>query len=371
MAPSQQGQGDTSGLGPLWILAAVFAVIIIVWYAFRTEIIQGFLFIKEAELYVFSFVDGNAEIMLDTVRSLNPAEVGLYKVGRVAEGVGEYLVIPIGLCMAVFAYFLHKKNITSRFKQSYNMESLLKAEFSNWHNIAPILDQDMYSKSIEEGPWSMAQRPMDFAKQNGLIKEVKKPPSADSLSKDNHIEAQLIKTEATQVFVRQLGKRWEGIDALNMPTKALFAAFASRLHGDIEAARSLLAQIQFSSRKGKLNFEGVDEMIRRYRYHDVVEQVTGQHAFVLTVMGSMLEATRQLGVLASADFLWLKPLDRRLWFMLNSVGRQVPFVEVAGPYAHWVYEKHLGKKVVTPMVKEAVNALEDSMNDTIYIPDSQ
>lgn len=371
MAPSQQGQGESGGYGPLWVIAAVFTALIVIWYAFKTEIVAGFLLIKQYELYAVSLVTDSVNPMIRSLQNANPADIGIGTLAVIAQGVGEYLAIPVGLCLAVFAYLLHRKNITSRFCQIYDMEKLLKEENVNWPNISPIMDQDMYTKSVEEGPWSMAQRPMDFAKKNGLIKEIKKPPSPDSLSKDNHVEAQLIRTEATQVFVRQLGKRWEGIDALNMPTKALFAAFAARLHEDIDEARDLLAQISWSSRKGKLDFKGVDEMIRKYRYHDVVEKVTNEHAFVLTVMGSMLESTRTLGVLASADFLWLKPLDRRLWFMLNSVGRQVPFVEAAGPYAHWIYEKHLGKRVVTPMVKEAVNALEDSMNDTIYIPDSK
>lgn len=371
MAPSQQGQGEGSGLGPLWVMAALFTAIIVIWYAFKTEIVTGFLFIKQYELYAISLVTDRVDPMLRSIRSADPSSIGIETLGIIAQRVGEYLAVPVGIIIAIFAYLLYKRDITSRFRQVYDMESLMKAEHENWPNIAPVLNQDMYTKSIEEGPWSMAQRPMDFAKSNGLIKEVKKPPSSESLSKNNRIEAQLIKSKATQVFVRQLGKRWEGIDNLNMPTKALFAAFAARLGDDIEGARELLARIQFSSEKGKLDFNGVEEMLKKHRYHKVVEKATSEHAFVLTVMGSLIESTRQLGVLASADFLWLKPLDRRLWFMLNSVGRQVPFVEVAGPFAHWIYEKHLGKKVVTPMVKEAVNALEDSMNDTIYVPESE
>ena len=55
----------------------------------------------------------------------------------------------------------------------------------------------------------------------------------------------------------------------------------------------------------------------------------------------MLVAARTDGVLASAEFLWLKPVDRQLWFMLNSIGRRTPFVEVSAPYAHWLVERRL------------------------------
>ena len=89
----------------------------------------------------------------------------------------------------------------------------------------------------------------------------------------------------------------------------------------------------------------------------------------LTVMASMLEAAREDGVQASADFLWLKPLDRRLWYTLNTVGRQTPFIEVAGIFAHWVAEKEAGRKLFVPMVEEATNALELALKEVVYKPD--
>ena len=55
--------------------------------------------------------------------------------------------------------------------------------------------------------------------------------------------------------------------------------------------------------------------------------------------------------------------------MLNTVGRQTPFVEVAGPFAHWVAEKEMGKRLLVPMVEEATNALELALKDIIYKQD--
>jgi intracellular multiplication protein IcmP len=44
------------------------------------------------------------------------------------------------------------------------------------------------------------------------------------------------------------------------------------------------------------------------------------------------------GVLQSALFLWLKPKDRRLWYILNNVGRKVAWPEITGVFAHWQFE---------------------------------
>ena len=82
-------------------------------------------------------------------------------------------------------------------------------------------------------------------------------------------------------------------------------------------------------------------------------------------MATMLEIARSDGVLASSEFLWLKPVDRQLWFMLNSVGRQTAVGEIAGGIAHWLAEKKVGRALRTPMIKEAVNSLAAALEDTL------
>ena len=99
------------------------------------------------------------------------------------------------------------------------------------------------------------------------------------------------------------------------------------------------------------------------------KKVVEGNAYVLTVMASMIMAARADGVQASADFLWLKPLDRRLWYVLNSMGRQTPYTEAAGVYAHWLAEKEAGRKLIIPMIEMATNALEIALKELIYHPD--
>lgn len=85
----------------------------------------------------------------------------------------------------------------------------------------------------------------------------------------------------------------------------------------------------------------------------------------------MLEAARTDGVLATAEFIWLKAVDRRLWYMLNSVGRKTAFPEVAGPFAHWKIEKRLRRPLKVPMVDTAVDAMEEAISEIIYKPDEK
>lgn len=71
-------------------------------------------------------------------------------------------------------------------------------------------------------------------------------------------------------------------------------------------------------------------VIEKYKNTELVQEVTAKHAYTLTVIASLLEKARLDGVVPASEFLWLKPVDRRLWYMLNCVGRQTPYAEVAG-----------------------------------------
>lgn len=54
--------------------------------------------------------------------------------------------------------------------------------------------------------------------------------------------------------------------------------------------------------------------------------------------------------------------------MLNCVGRQTPFVEVAGPFAHWRAEKVMGRRSLVPMIDEAIKALEVAVKEVKLTP---
>jgi intracellular multiplication protein IcmP len=233
------------------------------------------------------------------------------------------------------------------------------------------MNLDLVKTNIDQGPWAMAMTPMQFCKRYKLLEEHKAQPREGMTRKEwNRIEVSLRRGQANKVFALQLGPLWQGVERLPPHTRALFAAFAARNQNDTKAAENLLAHISRSSAK-KLDFMGTDELLKKHLNTKPVQQIINSHAYVLTVMASMLVAAREDGVQASADFLWLKPVDRRLWYMLNTVGRQTPFAEVAGPFAHWIAEREIGRRLIVPMVEEATNAVEKVLKELIYIPDEK
>lgn len=371
-APAQQQQSGDNSLAPLWIVLCLFLLGWLLWAFFHIQIVTFALQIKFWESRLISFfLPSMWQLPLD-IHRLVPAAVSFPQLLDVSREIGSYLRYPIILILIVLAFIIYLSHINLQFKKTYNMNTLAEAESKNWPQISPVIKLDLVQEDIDKGPWAMALSVMQFAKKYQLLHEEKIIPSMTMAAKKHNQRTVNIKREAAyHVFVMQCGEYWQGVHYLKPATKALFAVFAARANRDREGALKLLLQIAESTAKGALDFSGVDALLEKHINNKLVQRVMHSHAYVLTVMASMLILARKEGVLATADFLWLKPTDRLLWFMLNSVGRQTSFAEVSGPFAHWNVEQAMGRRLMVPMVEEAVNGLEAAIKDILYIPDSE
>lgn len=360
----QQGQGD-NGLGPLWIVATLLVAGGAAWYFLHTYIVIGFFAIKKVELSLIGLFDPAARELAAGLSNTNPALVKFKDLSAVANTVGKYFSIPVAVILGFLGIMLYRHNAGQKFNRRITMESLVDMEKENWPQITPIAQLDLINTPLDEGPWAMAMTPMLFAKKMDLldVKEVNK--------KKMRFEAKLKKAKARSLLALQLGKPWTDLNDLPIHIKALFAIFAARGNRDREGAYGLMDQISRSTKHGKLDFNGVDKLLAKHAGAKNVGQVVGHHAYVLTVMASMLELARTDGVLATAEFLWLKPVDRRLWYTLNTVGRLTAVPEVAGVYAHWLAEKELMIPLRAPMIEEAVKGLELAVEERIYDPENE
>lgn len=368
-AAPQGGAGQQEGsMGLIWVIVGVFLLLWGTWYFAHAEIVRLFFQLKLLEINFIRFffnVLGDTKQMILTV---DPKRVAFSTVTYVASNVGHYLRIPIVIILFFLGVALYFKSATVGFRRTYQMKDLLKTETQVWHYESPILNVDLVNTDIDEGPWAMALTPMSFAKKYKLLKIKKHRTSEHKLVSKEKIVATVLKNKAGKVFARQLGRLWHGTTHLKPYEKALYAALAAKAARKDSEARELLAQISRSAESGKLNFSGANKLLAKYQNYPAVEEVTKKHAYLFTVMASMLQLARTDGVLSSAEFLWIKPIDRKLWFLLNSVGRQTVFAEVAGPFAHWKAEKEMGFAIKTPMIEEAVIGLEEAISEIIYKP---
>ncbi len=369
MAAAQQPGQSESSAGILWVFVGIFAVLWVVWVTFKAAIVGFYFKIKLWEIAFISYFTSGLDSVQYVIANTPPDKYDFPLVVTVGNAVGNYLRIPCIIILCILAVAVYLTNTVRTFKRIYNMKDLATTEQKNWPQISPVLNLDLVKTNIDQGPWAMSLTPMAFCKKNGLLEERKVQMQEGMSRKDlNKIEVTLRRGKTNKLFATQLGALWPGTaNRLPPHIKALFAIFAARLNGD-GSAMNFLQQLSASS-TSKLNFKGIDELCKKHESTKLVQQITQSHAYILTVMASMLVGARTDGVQASADFLWLKPLDRRLWYVLNTVGRQTPFVEVAGVFAHWVAEREMGKPLLVPMIDEATNALEKALSEIIYKPD--
>ena len=383
MAGQQQqgggGGGGDNSLDFLWVIVLVVAGVIAAWYFGRIYIAGAIFTVRYYEILFISYglqaygsiaptlhlpIPNASNLInaLGIIQAGPSATMPFAPISIVSNIVGTYLAYPIALVLGILALIILRTGIASKFKRvfSQRMNVLRDNEKVLWKMIAPVSKLNLTAEDINKGPWAMSTPPMTFAKQHNLLKEDRtKYP----------VTVTIVKGAAARLFAMQLGNYFTTVDALPPHIQAIFAICAARANRDRKNSDKLLEQLSVSYAAGKLDFSGVKEVIAKHINTKEVQYVTRRHAYVLTLMASMLELARADGVLAVAEFLWLKPVDRRLWYMLGSIGRQTPFVEVSGPFAHWLVEKKLNRPLRTPMIENAVKALEVAVGEVLYEPE--
>jgi intracellular multiplication protein IcmP len=256
-----------------------------------------------------------------------------------------------------------KGNPLADLKHKHDMDSLLKSESRIWPHMLPILKLNVLEASTKQGRWQSGPNPFEYATKYKLFTR-----------HNGEWTTEVDKEKVMRVFTAQLTDVWNGVDALPPIYKAFFAIFAAQgvwdgknpkyAKGKDDARRAINAlAISFFNNSNKLDYSWVEDMLQKYADHPQVKKITLKHAYTHTMMMSMLEFARKNGVLASSEFFWLRAVDRKLWYSLNNVGRNVAWTEVAGIYGHWLAEKVSETALVRPYVQKAVEAYADGLKN--------
>lgn len=368
MAQQQQSQGSDNSMAPVWIIILLFLTVFFIWKLGHQHIVNFVFFINIWQAKLVNLFINSPELsqrILD-MQTLDPNGVDWTTLVAMTRGVGDFMRYPVVLVLIVLAIVLYNSNITLKYRKTHDMKSLRAQEQFNWPAIMPIIKEDLVSQDVNKGPWAMALTPMEFARKFNLLRK-------DDVLLDNPVPGQemtagIRKGDAKRVFTMQLGPYWDGFEHCSPQAYALAAVFMARMNRDRDAANHILNVIDKTFVTGKPDFSVARPVMKKYQNTELVQEVTSKHAYMLTVMASLLEAARDDGVVPSSEFLWLKPIDRRLWYMLNCVGRQTPYSEIAGAFAHWRAEKEMGRRSLVPMIDEAIKALEVAMKEVKLTP---
>lgn len=351
----QQGNGQDNSMDMLWIMALVFGVLALVWYLKHDAISALIMQLRVWQIRLAGPFGGELAPVRDWLLRTPPATVHFEELNVVSELVGHVWRWPVALLLGGLGASLMFMHPAQNLRRRFSMQTLVESTVGDWPQIAIVKDLELVKIDIETGPWAMCKRPVDFALHHKLLRP----------------DRTLLTEQAERVFAAQMGPLFDGVTRMRAHERALCALFILRVLGDRDGAMRLTEQFAVSAAAGKLDLTGVDTILTeqggKAPIADLLRTLTNQHAYVRTFLASLLIRARQDGVLASADFLWLKPLDRVLWYTLNNVGRRVAWTECAGVYAHWQVELEAVKaRVVKPIVVGAVQALDEALKEVKF-----
>lgn len=245
------------------------------------------------------------------------------------------------------------------FREKMGIEELLKRQSTNFPVISPFVDFN---------PGNQPPRPP------GSPVPAELPCFAEALGPEEWIaynsipvpDGKLDEAKAERAFMRQLGKRWRGWQHLEPYQQVMLAAFclkAQRKRDDADAMLGRLANCWTFKGGLKLNRKLMSEargILKNEKLAKDTLRKCNQFAFTATaLMGALDYARSEGGVMAPAQFVWLRGHDRNLWYPLNNLGRHSYHMEGLGAMSHYKREKRTQRPIPVPKMEDALEMLRD------------
>lgn len=239
-------------------------------------------------------------------------------------------------------------------------------------------------RSIKPPMWSRAMRPEEWMVSTGMNFDVTRwrKLEARDLKKDVDYEFRerwegLDIEDISETFLDQFIEPWRGYDSLE-PSLRLLCAVAVLYYGfeRVEGERLLHAagllaerniEIPGGMNRAITNDPEISGRINAVLARDdarILAGMASEHAWKATAMIRIMEEGRHnRGILASPTYVWLRTQNRRMWYILNSIGTDAVTVEAAGVMAHYKAERQIGAPIHRPAVYQASRALLEDYLD--------
>ena len=360
----------------LMIVAGLWAI----WHFFHQQITNAIGSVRHGELWlILQFVSpatAHRLLITDWYNYLgNPrARLSFDDIRNTSPLTGHFLRYPATVLLALMAYVTLFRAPGSGPKNAYSLDRLIKAQSRTWPVITPITnfnpatsnarDPDGHDPLPAELPlFAEALSPDEWLRFHRIAPydSVEHERSSHPLDRDATIQA----------FAEQLGGRWRDAASLPWDARCLFAVFALKSARKRDEADELLGRLAVAAnpRHGMaLDLSAglkrdIMKIVNDPKLGGEAAKITRKHAFVATaLLGLLMHARTRGGVLAPAQFVWLRGAHRALWYPLNNLGRHSFHTEAAGAMAHFQAEIMAGTPLFSPKVGTAVDTLEEFVN---------
>lgn len=398
-----KGESDpTMGMILFVIIFCIFGYAI--WYFFRSEILEAERWFRAVEIWLVAPFDRRVpdcftwlitapvgvpppkgNYVVPTLESAKAARICFQQQNLLALGnkieafeyynitpqslsvIGDmitgYLRWPVVVVCSCLAFYMTLFSAKNRFKVKHTLESFIKTQSTMWPVIMPIVNF----------------KPAEFSSRiSGSKMPDKMPLFAEAMTPEEWVSWNKIplrngvpdKESMRRAFGAQLGPEWVGISNLPPYILALFAAFALKGVQKRDECDELLGKLALCwthttgfKMDAKLTAE-VTKIAKDPEVGGRALETAAKHAYRTTALLAVLKWARFMGgVTAPAQFLWLRGVDRHLWYSLNNLGRRSFHSEGAGAMAHFMAENIAMKPLKMPRLDTAILSINKYLSD--------
>jgi len=354
------------------ILLCVFAALgYLVWWNFSDQIRNVVRWLRYGEMWLASLFlpsdytvewngqNVNYEELMNAVRTAPPETVDGTFMSLVSTVTFAPYIPPI--CILIFCFGLWGlfKGPGSEHRTKFDLSGLIKKQSNIFPIIAPFINFNP-NKLPPRAPGSPVPAELP------IFAEALSPEEWVVFNEIPVVGKKLDEEATTKAFARQLGERWRGVKHLEPYKQVMLAAFclkAARKRADADTMMGGLARTW--TEQGGIKVD--PKLLREARAVLANTSISGstlkkcnEHAWETTaLMRGLATAREEGGVLAPAQFVWLRAHSRALWYPLNNMGRQSLHMEAIGAMAHYKAEKLAHRPIPRPKVGDAVKSITD------------
>jgi len=367
-APGAIGSDDYTGFSLILICVGLAILGWAGWKLWHAEISAGALIVAHREMQAISWFSDRFYQAEVGVERADPAGVQFDQLVRLYRNIGTEFLYPSMALVLGLAGLTFFRAGNARFTRAFDLEKLMAEQAKTSRSTAAFVGRRLTLSGVRAGD----PRPADPALH-----------VSEWIARYAQIDGRFDEARARRELVRQLGAEWKGRSSASPTVRCMLAVFA--LHGAErrEEAAGLLGLLSEglpvdTTDRGDgppepLAFDPktlavADRVLTETKVSVWAIEIMDAHHFTTPGLMTVLNAARlRSGVLAPAQFAFLKLVDRRLWYALHGLGFEADGLiahphpsqrtEAIGARAHWAAERAVGEPIPTPVFDSAIAAI--------------
>lgn len=354
---------------PVYILIAgiIFILGIFALLKFKPEIFIGpWKTMRHAETVVLDVLPLPAQASADIaairryLASTPAKQIPFEIVARIENRLWEIDRWMLAFILLSLGGLITWRNVSARApSRKHDLESLIAQEASYYPQVTMFKNVHPEKDSpVTAGSFAWRTRPDYWLIQKKIY--VGFTPNHDEATnwqpRDGAIDAEMLR----EALVAQLGAPVTSLAAADVNYRRVLAILCAQACLDFDTAEQLVKSYGLAfGKEGDLAAadQAGDAALAKYASDRRVTSVLSKHGFLTTFTHALFLRAKHNGNLPPNLFLWVKPLDRTLWYIISDCGIQRPSIETAAIRSHYEWEKGVGHAIQIPCIEPAFDGV--------------